>query len=241
MTRPVISIGDSCVKSPNSVDYDDPLYLHPYDNTTATIIGFKLVGAENFRIWKNSMTRALKGRNKLGFAEGSVFKPTDDISECLKWERANAVVCSWILGSLSEPIYASHASTEHAYDMWTELYETYHKLDGSVIFNIHQKINALSQNGQTVSDYYNKLDTLWKEFDGLTNLPECVWEAATRYNDHSKLIKLMQFLDGLDDSFNQVKIHILLMEPLPNIRFAFSVVSREESFQKKMEPYQIIL
>lgn len=230
MTGPIIT-GGSGSKS-DSAEYDDPLYLHPSDNTTATIIGFKLVGTENFRIWKNSMTRALKGRNKLGFAEGSVAKPVGDVTKCQKWERANAVVCSWILGSLSEPIYASHASTEHASDMWSELYETYHKSDGSVIFNIHQKINSLTQNSLSVSDYYNKLDALWKEFDGLTNLPECVCEAAARYNDHSKLIKLMQFLNGLEGSFNQVKSHILLMEPLPNVRTAFSIISREESFQK---------
>ena len=42
----------------------------------------------------------------------------------------------------------------------------------------------------------------------------------------------MQFLNGLDNSFNQVKSHILLMEPLPNVKTAFSLVSREESNQK---------
>lgn len=29
-----------------------------------------------------------------------------------------------------------------------------------------------------------------------------------------------------------MKSHILLMEPLPNVRTAFSIISREESFQK---------
>lgn len=41
-----------------------------------------------------------------------------------------------------------------------------------------------------------------KTFDGLTNLIECTCKAATKYNDHAKLMKLMQFLSGLDDSFN---------------------------------------
>lgn len=141
---PIIT-SESGGKSSDSTEYDDPLYLHPFDNTTATIIGFKPVGTENFRVWKNSMTKALKGRNKLGFVEGSVVKPVGDVTKCQKWERANAVVCSWILGPLSEPIYASHASTEHAYGMWFELYETYHKSDGSVIFSIHQKINSYSK------------------------------------------------------------------------------------------------
>lgn len=42
----------------------------------------------------------------------------------------------------------------------------------------------------------------------------------------------MQFLSGLDSTFNQVKSHILLMEPLPNVRAAFSIIYREESNQK---------
>lgn len=42
----------------------------------------------------------------------------------------------------------------------------------------------------------------------------------------------MQFLSGLDDSFNQVKSHILLMDHLPNVKVAFSIVSREDSHQK---------
>ncbi|KAI3688864.1 hypothetical protein L2E82_46759 [Cichorium intybus] len=230
MTGPVITT-ESGSTQPESADYNDPLYLHRSDNTTATIISFKLIGAENYRVWRSSMMRSLKGRNKLGFVEGSIVKP-DDPAKLLKWERANSVVCSWILGSVSESIYASHACTESSFQVWTELFETYHKSDGSVIFNIHQKINSLTQSGLSVSDYYNKLDGLWKEFDGLISLPECICDAATHFNDHSKLIKLMQFLNGLDDSFNQVKSHILLMDPLPNVRSAFSIISREESRQK---------
>lgn len=137
MTGHVITAEGSGKSPHNSTEYDDPLFLPPSDITTITIIGFKLVGTENFRIWLNSMTRSLKGRNKLGFVDGSVIKPIDNTIKCLKWERANAVVCSWILGSLSESIYASHVSTEHASTMWKELYETYHKSDGSVIFNLH--------------------------------------------------------------------------------------------------------
>lgn len=230
MTGPAIAT-DLGTKVPESVDYDDPLYLHPSDTTTVTIIGIKLSGSENYRVWRSSMIRSLKGRNKLGFVEGSVVKP-DDPAKLLKWERANAVVCSWILGSVSEPIYATHACAESAFNVWTELFQTYHKSDGSVIFNLYQSINSVTQSGLSVSDYFNKLDALWKDFDGLTNLPECVCDAATQFNDHSKLIKLMQFLNGLDESFNQVKSHILLIEPLPNVRTAFSIISREESRQR---------
>lgn len=97
---------------------------------------------------------------------------------------------------------------------------------------MHQRISSLTQSGLSVSDYFNKLDALWKEFDGLTNLTDCTCEAATQFNNHSKLMKLMQFLSDLDDSFSQDKSHILLLKPLANVKIAFSIVSREESNKK---------
>ena len=52
----------------------------------------------------------------------------------------------------------------------------------------------MKQNGISVFDYFNELDALWKEFDGLTSLTEYTCEAAVKLNDHAKLMKLMQFL-----------------------------------------------
>ena len=40
-------------KSPNKneiIDFDDHLYLYPYDNFIITFISFKLLGTENFRV-----------------------------------------------------------------------------------------------------------------------------------------------------------------------------------------------
>lgn len=77
-------------KTSESVNYDDPLFIHPSDNT---VINFKLTGTENFCVWHSSMTRSLKARNKLGFVKGKVIKDSSDELQSLKWERANAVVC----------------------------------------------------------------------------------------------------------------------------------------------------
>ena len=39
---------------------------------------------------------------------------------------------------------------------------------------------------------------------------------------------LMQFLNGLNDSYSQVRTQILMMEPSPSIDKAFSLVIQEE-------------
>lgn len=215
-----------------SVNFDDSLYIHPFDNSMTAIVTIKLNGTKNFRIWCSSMIRSLKDRNKLGFVNGTIKNDTTDLIKSFKWERVNFIVCSWILCSLSEFIYSSHAYSESAKDVWNELLETYNKSDGSVIFKIHQPINSLTHGGSSLSEYFNKIESLWKEFNGLMNLLERTCEAATKFNDPSKLMKLMQFLFVLDDSFNRVKSHVLFMDPFPNVKVAFFIISHEESHQK---------
>lgn len=66
-----------------------------------------------------------------------------DIVRYTKWDRVNAIVCSWILNSLSGTIYIGHACSMFALDIWTELYDTYYMVDGYAFFSIHQHIIVL--------------------------------------------------------------------------------------------------
>lgn len=47
------------------INFDDPLYIHASDNAVTSIITTKLTGNENFRLWRSSISRALKAKNKL--------------------------------------------------------------------------------------------------------------------------------------------------------------------------------
>ncbi|GJR41979.1 hypothetical protein Tco_1310082 [Tanacetum coccineum] len=86
-----------------------------------------------------------------------------------------------------------------------KLAETYDKIDGSVIFNLHYKINTISQNGSKLSDYYHKLSSLWREYDAMVQLPVCTYDRASSYKDHIQLLKLMQFVMGLDDVYAPIR------------------------------------
>ncbi|XP_071715209.1 uncharacterized protein [Rutidosis leptorrhynchoides] len=141
----------------------------------------------------------------------------------------NSLVLSWILNSISDELYCGQVFAQSAQTVWEELKETYDKIDGSVTFNLHQKLNSLTQGNSTVSDYYHKLNALWKKFDAFVKLPTCVCEANREFKTHNDLIKLMQFLMGLDESYSSVRSNILLIDPLPSVKTAFAIVSREES------------
>ncbi|GKA43982.1 ribonuclease H-like domain-containing protein, partial [Tanacetum coccineum] len=90
-------------------------------------------------------------------------------------------------------------------------------------------ISTLKQNGSSIADYYHKLNALWKQYDAMIELPKCVCNASESFKKHNQLLKLMQFLMGLDDSYMQIRSSILSREVLPDVRSAYATISSEES------------
>nr|GEX96094.1 ribonuclease H-like domain-containing protein [Tanacetum cinerariifolium] len=80
-----------------------------------------------------------------------------------------------------------------------------------------------------VPEYCHKLNSLWKEFEILTLLPACTCAAHEMVLKHNQLIRLMQFLMGLNDVYQNKRSNILARDLLPDVKEAFNVVSREES------------
>ncbi|KAJ0858060.1 putative RNA-directed DNA polymerase [Helianthus annuus] len=175
------------------------------------------------------MKLALEAKNKFGFIDGKCKKNTDDEVLSSQWDRCNSVVLSWLLNSVSEELYLGQVFSKLASEVWIDLKETYDKVDGSVVYDLYKKINCIILNGSSVSEYYHKLNTMWKQIDAVLQLPTCSCQAAKDFNDFSTLIKLMQFLMGLDDVYQPVRTNMLTREPLPTVKVAFSIVSREES------------
>ncbi|XP_071688451.1 uncharacterized protein [Rutidosis leptorrhynchoides] len=201
----------SAITVVSKIDFGDPLYLHTSDTTGTPIISVKLKGTENYSIWSRSMMLALSTKNKVGFVDGTCIKNADNPVLASQWDRCNSVVLSWILGSISEDLYSGQIYSTVASVVWTELKETYDKVDGSMIFNLHSKLNSLKQNGISVSDYYHNLNSLLKQYDEMVKIPVCTCA---------------------DDDFMQIRSNLLLRDPLPDVKAAFAVISREESHRK---------
>nr|GEX68209.1 ribonuclease H-like domain-containing protein [Tanacetum cinerariifolium] len=144
----------------SKLDLSDPLHLHPNDSATLTIVSVKLKGTENYQIWYCAMMLALEGKNKTGFIDGSCKR--SNVNEVLgrQWDRVNAIVLGWILKSISKELFLGQIFSKKVKHVWDELKETYDKVDGSVTFNLHHKINSLCQNGSTLADYYHNLNAL---------------------------------------------------------------------------------
>ncbi|GJX99805.1 ribonuclease H-like domain-containing protein [Tanacetum coccineum] len=142
--------------------------------------------------------------NDTSFIDGSCKKDLSNPGLANQWDMCNSVVVTWILNSLSPKLFASAVYTKTAFEILNELKETYDKVYGFVVFNLHKNIHSLNQNGSTLADYYNKLNSLWKQFDVMVGLPSYKGYLAIRNN-------------------------LLTRESLPSIKTAFYVISGEES------------
>ncbi|GJX04226.1 ribonuclease H-like domain-containing protein [Tanacetum coccineum] len=144
-------------------------------------------------------------------------------------DKVNAIVLGRILNSISEELFLGQIFFKRAKHVWEELKETYDKVDGSIMFGLHHKISTLKQNGSSIADYYHKLNALWKQYDAMIELPKCVCNDSESFKKHNKLLKLMQFHMGLDNSYMQIRSFILCREVLPDVRSAYATISSEKS------------
>ncbi|GJU34759.1 putative RNA-directed DNA polymerase [Tanacetum coccineum] len=210
------------------LDIYDPLYLHPQD-IGSQLVTFKLEGTENYKVWSAAVQLALHTRNKIGFITGKCVRNENEGPLQQQWDRCNAVVLSWLLGCVSPELYKGQVFCKNSKNVWDELKETYDKQDGSVIYNLHHKIYTLTQSGMSLSEYYHECNSLWRQFDSLVDLPACVCEGSDKLKKHAQLLRLMQFLMGLDDVYGSVRSMILTSDPIPDVKSAFATLSRDES------------
>ncbi|GJT68069.1 putative transcription factor interactor and regulator CCHC(Zn) family protein [Tanacetum coccineum] len=180
----------------SSLNAGNPLFLQPSDHSNVPIVCFKLTGCENYKMWSTVMKIPLKGKNKMGFVDGTCVRPVTNPLLSQQWERCNVVVLGWILCSLSQELYIGQVYSEIAFEVWSELQETYDKMDGENLIFL---------------------------------LPACTCTAHKGVLKHNQLVRLMQFLMGLNDVYPHVRSNLLAREPLPEVKDAFVIVSREES------------
>ncbi|GKC67884.1 hypothetical protein Tco_1100482 [Tanacetum coccineum] len=128
------------------------------------------------------------------------------------WERNNDMLISWILNTI----------------------------DGHRIYQLSNDIVQLKQENISVEVYYQKLKGLWDEFDALEAPYLCLCACTcangriNRERDQRK--RLIQFLMGLDECYSNIRGQILLVQPLPTVAKAYTMVRQEEKQREGIAP-----
>nr|GEW34677.1 hypothetical protein [Tanacetum cinerariifolium] len=73
-------------------------------------------------------------------------------------------------------------------------------------------MNSFYQDAYMGLVYYDNANSVWKELE----------------STYDKLMKLMQFLIGLDDYYHSIRSALLTEDPLPEVKDAYIIVSREK-------------
>ncbi|XP_017441029.1 uncharacterized protein LOC108346462 [Vigna angularis] len=214
-----------------------PFYLHLGENPDISLIS-QILDESNYTSWSRNMRRALLSKNKLKFIDGGIKKPQREDPIFYSWERSNMMVLSWIIKTLSPQIAESVIYVEDAQELWEELKERFSKGDYFKFSDLLQEIHSIKQGERSVSQYFTDLKILWEELEFLRSIPRCsckipcscdLSKVSYKYREMEHVIC---FLKGLNEYYNTMRTQILLMEPLPNINRAFSLIIQQERQEK---------
>ncbi|XP_019414617.1 PREDICTED: uncharacterized protein LOC109326386 [Lupinus angustifolius] len=225
----------------NYNDIQNPYYLHRGESPGAVLVTPPLDGS-NYHTWSRAMKRALLSKNKFKFVNGSIKPPSEVDPEYDTWERCNTMILSWFTRSMTKQIGQSTIYIDNAQELWEDLKERFSKGNYFRISNVLQELHSIRQGDKNIFEYFNDVKTLWDELESLRPLPSCQCETKCKcqmmkiVKNHRDVEYVICFLKGLNDEFNTIKAHILLMEPLPQINKACSLLLQQE--EQQVEPRQ---
>ncbi|XP_019238294.1 PREDICTED: uncharacterized protein LOC109218385 [Nicotiana attenuata] len=204
------------------IDPSDPLYLHPFDNPGAMFVSVAFDGI-GYRSWRNSVLSGLSTKNKLGFISGECKQPDPSSQQFRQWERCDNMVTSWILNSLSKETAVSVEYANDGVELWKELEVAMNKLIDLGCIKFRRKLTVFPK-------------------EELTNLNKrtqcscaCNCGAKESMCKAEKDRRLIQFLMGLNEVYTVVRGSILMMNPLPSLAQAFSLLVQDEK-QREIRP-----
>ena len=169
------------------------------------------------------MMISLNAKSKIGFIDGTttMSSATTKPDDYASWKKCNDMVLSWILNSLTQDLADSVIFSTTSQAVWEDLRDSFSQSNAPRIFQIERDIACLAQDQMTVAAYYTRLKKLWDE---LGSYNDTICSCGV---DHKRR-KLMQFLMGLNESYNAIRGQILLMNPLPDVAKAYSSIVQEE-------------
>ncbi|XP_019450665.1 PREDICTED: uncharacterized protein LOC109352934 [Lupinus angustifolius] len=189
---------------------------------------------ENYHQWSRSMMMSLISKHKLELVDGSILMPTKTGPTFNQWQRANNLVTSWIMRSVSPSIAQSILWIDKAYEVWDELRERFLQENMFHIAELQESIANFKQGELDITNYFTELKILWDEFDTCRPLPTCDCEfpatcsAMKNTKAHKSEDKIIRFLKGLNDSYGTIRSQILLMDPLPTMSKVLSLIGQQD-------------
>ncbi|CAL2246417.1 unnamed protein product [Prunus armeniaca] len=163
------------------------LFIHSSDHPGLLLVSKKLNG-DNYATWQRSMVIALTAKNKIGFVDGSIERPssTKKSDDYTLWDRCDKMVLSWLLNSVDSDLADSVVYAATAREIWQDFEDRFSQGNAPRIFQIQKMIVSHTQGTMSVSLYYTKLKALWDELASYNLSPTCSC-GGMKNNDERKI------------------------------------------------------
>ncbi|KAL2228641.1 UNVERIFIED_CONTAM: Retrovirus-related Pol polyprotein from transposon RE2 [Sesamum indicum] len=206
----------------------DVLFIHSSEHSNLALTTSPLDGT-NFLIWRRAVYVSLGTKMKLGFIDGSFPQPAPGSPNFEQWRRVDLMVTSWIWNSMTKDIVESFMYCGNSRELWLAIQERYGRSNGPMVYQLQREIALVSQQELTLTAYLTKVTKLWNELNCLMPTPKCKCGGCTcginkEIESLNSRNQLMQFLMGLHENFNNERSQILMLDPLPSIETAFSMI-----------------
>ncbi|BAA97099.1 retroelement pol polyprotein-like [Arabidopsis thaliana] len=203
-----------------------PYGITASDNPGA-LISSVILKEDNYSEWAEELMNSLQAKQKLGFLDGTIPKPTTEPA-LSSWKAANSMIIGWIRTSIDPTIRSTVAFVSDAKDLWDSLKQRFSNGNGVRKQLLKDEILACKQDGQSVLVYYGRLTKLWEELQNYKTSRTCTCEAAPDIAKEREDDKVHQFLLNLDERFRPIRSTITVQDPLPALNQVYSRVIHEE-------------
>ncbi|XP_022895254.1 uncharacterized protein LOC111409434 [Olea europaea var. sylvestris] len=143
------------------------------------------------------------------------------------WSRAMLMALS-IKNKEGFDIRASIIYYQNAHEIWNDLKDRFSQTNSVHLFHTEEAIHNCKQDNLTIGAYYTKLKGLWDERDAPCCIPTCTYGAMKEVLQFQQNQKTMKFLMALNEVYAAVRGQILLMDPLPTVNKAYSLILQDE-------------
>ena len=131
---------------------------------------------------------------------------------------------SRLLNSMVNDLAEAFLHVNSAIQFWEELTYRFGQNNGPLLYQLEKEISKLYQGNVPVAMYYTKMKRLWDELDDMSKVPVCACDTTCMAIKKTMELAKRQRLMHLNENYEAIRGHILLLDPLPNVNRAYSMI-----------------
>ncbi|XP_070660481.1 uncharacterized protein [Malus domestica] len=190
-----------------------------------------LLNEFNYLPWSRTISLALGGRSKLGYANGSIKAPEPSSTLYGAWHANNQLVMSWILNSMEPKLSELFSYLESSHVLWESIKKMYGSQNNAArIFQLKKDLTGLRQGDQSFVQHLGSMKSMWNELDMYR--PHTIdFAALLKRADEDKVFQL---LASLGAEYEDLRSHLLMTADLPSFNSVCQAVQLVETQRKVM-------